>query len=853
MAKKSTATVADKLPTSPLWPTFTRARLRGDWRDGLILGTDNSVWLCRAVPMSPIADAKSDDDIDTAAQPLLAFADELATLSGGVGIRRSIARSSYREFQVLVVNLPQWWTPPTDHPMRDSLAAMFPRTQVTRARAAIIAVRLRDKVGGRGGIRGALDSIAETVVSGGTPIDDYEPDARRVAAAASRAGLTVPTDAQFRLANAWWNNGNAPDVYVLPSPDCMHVFTHAEQAQAAARAIRERDTQWQDVAAGSTITMATVQDLDMPFVPSNTDRAWWITQLIDQDALAVSLRGRIEPATITRAELRRNRQRNEEDLNERAQAGKMDRSELREQSDLLEQVESAYASGATPTIVDTSIIVGFNGYVPDMNELSTRLTAKLNPMLERQRAAMAETMLASNVRANPHLHDLPAVALAYSGASGLSIVGDRPTRGSVLLGFSQRDKQASWIDPMAATDEDSVPIFACVGQSGSGKTILLQWLATQMSATRPVVVVDPKPFSNLAGPVLERGGTVASLDDLESADGVFDPVRFSETPTDGIELAVAAIMEINPWGTLDAGRYETDLRAAIWYGVQKGATCTGQALGIALREGQIDKTAVAPIIRFAKTSPLFRACFGVTPRGEGLRVSSGITLIKAGSVDIAALASQDSNSQTVRAAKVLVRMMVFGSAMAVAGRDGVVALDEAWLFLQSGRGEIERLGRLARSQRVFPMLFTQRISDMLSAGLEGYISRGFILAIQDRDEAIAACKLFKIEPTDARLAAIMAADKIAAAGGGSEPNWSSMRALRDAVTGEVLRGSIGIYADLTKRAVPVEVVIPPAFLRMASTNKRDIDEREAAQRAAHEAKAAFEARGLPTHDPREML
>ncbi|WP_156250826.1 ATP-binding protein [Pseudactinotalea terrae] len=833
MARKPAA--ADVLPTQPQWPTFTRARLRGEWREGLVMGTDNSVWLWRAVPMSPVADAKSDSDIDQAAAPLLQMYAELAQLSAIVGNRRSIARQSYREVHTLVVNLPQWWTPPADHPMGAHLASLFPRTQETRVRTALIGVKLQDKVGGAGGIKATLDSIAETITSGGTPISDYEPDARRVAQAAARAGLTVPSNEQFRIANAWWNNGTAPDVYVLPSPDCMHVLTHAEQARAVARAMADPDAA-PDMDHVPTVTMATVQDIDLPYVPSNRAEAWWVTQLLDQDALVVSIRGRVEPAVITRAELRRNRQRIDEDIRDRLQQGKMERAEQEEHEHMLREVEAAYAAGAPPTLVDASVIVGFSGYVADMNELSVSLTAKLNPMLERQRQAMAETMIASNVRANPHVHDLPTQTVAYSGASGLSVVGDAPSAGSVLLGFTQRDKQASWLDPMAAADDDSVPAMTVVGQSGAGKTILLQWLAHQFSFTRPCIIVDPKMSSNLEGPVLERGGVVASLDDLESADGVFDPVRFSASPEDGIELAVTMIMDINPWGTRDAGQYETDLRAAIFYGVQRGATCTGQALALAVKAGEIGKAAVAPIFRFAQTSSLFRACFGISPKSQGLRVNNGLTLIKAGTIDIAALAAQDTNSQTVRAAKALVRMMVFGTAMAVSGRDGVVLLDEAWLFTQSGRAEVERLGRLARSQRVFPVLFTQRVSDLLKAELAGYISRGIILPIQDEDEAVAACKLFKIEPTPARLAAIMGSDKVAAAGGGQQPNWDSMRALRNPTTGEVLRGAIGIYCDLAKRAVPTEVVIPPAFLKMASTNKRDIDERELVKEQARLAK-----------------
>jgi len=35
---------------------------------------------------------------------------------------------------------------------------------------------------------------------------------------------------------------------------------------------------------------------------------------------------------------------------------------------------------------------------------------------------------------------------------------------------------------------------------------------------------------------------------------------------------------------------------------------------------------------------------------------------------------------------------VFGSAMALAGRGGVIHLDEAWVFLGAGKAEVERLG-----------------------------------------------------------------------------------------------------------------------------------------------------------------
>ncbi len=232
------------------------------------------------------------------------------------------------------------------------------------------------------------------------------------------------------------------------------------------------------------------------------------------------------------------------------------------------------------------------------------------------------------------------------------------------------------------------------------------------------------------------------------------------------------------------------------------------------------------------SSPLFRACVGFEPGGAGLRLAEGITYIRVGGtyLDLPAPGAA-STTQPQRISAALVRMMVFGSAMALSGRQGVIMLDEAWVFLGAGRSEVERLGRLARSQQVLPMLFTQRVTDALDAGLAGAISRGMVMSLNDETEARAALELFKLEATPARLARITARDTVGSTDGQVAPNWESYKALRDWQTGKVLRGAIGIYVDLFGRAVPVEVVIPPRLFLAASTNPEDVRRREA-QRAA---------------------
>jgi hypothetical protein len=117
-------------------------------------------------------------------------------------------------------------------------------------------------------------------------------------------------------------------------------------------------------------------------------------------------------------------------------------------------------------------------------------------------------------------------------------------------------------------------------------------------------------------------------------------------------------------------------------------------------------------------------------------------------------------------------------------------------------------------------MYTQKCTDPLRAGLAGYISRILILPIEDEQEARAACGLARLEATPDRIRRITAKSKT-----GSAPNWDSMRALRDPVTGAVLRGAVAIYCDLGGRAVPTEITIPPEFLALASTNPGDIDAR----------------------------
>lgn len=1224
--------MANNIKTTPDWPTMVAGRLT----DGRLISIDGSVWLYRKVPMAPVSEAKTSERAMMAGVPIDLSFEEVAMLTNIRGNRRALTRSAYRETHTLLVNIPTLFEPQPS-PIDTYLREQFPDT-IVDSRLLLFGVKLQASVGS-GGLKSAINSVAETFVSGGTPMSDFDRDFAEVDEALTRAGLSPLTSKDLRLANAWWNHGTSPDTPALFHSDHMHIFGSGEAVQVAQDLGADRCNEWPAINGAHWLSFASIQDFDLPYVNAKDTSAKWVAQLVQSGAAVVSVRSLVEPAKITREELRRQRKGYTDDLNSRFKEGKMDRSELDSKLAELGAVEEIYSDGSGPTtLVDTSVLVAFDGYVPDMSSVSSSQVT-LNSMLFRQQQAWAETMLCSMVRANPNLHDLPVPTVAYSGLPGLSTVGDRE---GALVGFTEGDRQPALLSPTAVAKEDTYPLCVVAAASGAGKSMMMLWLADQYARMgRPVVIIDPKALTldtliatpsgfvrngdivvgdkvigrdgqicsvtalsqtfttpdlyeiefddgqtitadaehrwvvsdandrrrmtargasdgadvrelirgpefvrdmttseliergletkggrtqfsvplasavelperdfvvspyllgawlgdgatrsgaiysgyddvhemgmllraewpnlelnypkgcpeftfpqdrslclhghsvndfriqselsprcgecatnhdrnfaasgsrsigdrtNLSlsyslkqigvrgnkhipseyqlgsadqrrallqglmdtdgtvktngslritlsvetlardvlslvrslgmkaniwegvskiseddpdiagskrlritaphwvvtfhteqpvfrlprklaaqkqryafgkqsaalyikairpvasqparcirvdsadhtylaagyvvthntgsshdGAVKASGGQVASLDDLMSADGVLDPLRFAITVEDGVEMAASMLLTVNPFGQ-EKLNYEVPLIAALNFGVSQGAKCIGQALQIATDAGRAPKDMVDRVVALADASPQFRAMVGFNPATEGLRIVDGITLIKVGRGHLN-LPSPGTAPEHLdisqRVSLSLVRMMLFGSATALTGRDGVIMQDEAWTILNADPKEVERLGRLARSQRVLPILFSQDISGAVRAGLQGFISRGFVGPIGDPVEARAALDLFGIEATDERMARVTAPGTTDSYGTDeyAAPNWNSMKALRDPRTRETLRGSVWLYSDLAGRVIPVECTIPASFLALASTNAADMDAR----------------------------
>ena len=765
----------------PDWPTTVRARKR----DGRVQGTDGSVWLYRSVPLAPVADAPDEVTGLEPGGPILAALDELAAMTGS-----RITAAQRREERLPAGAPAAGERAPPVHPRPSPagaahLAGMFPDTAVQR-RLLLFGVRLRDRITGAGW-RGAVDSAVETLVSGTVPLSDFDADYTDVDQALTRAGLATPSDERLPAGRGVVERRPVRRHPDAAARDHLHVFTSVSAAHAADQAGPADCTDWPEIPGQHAVTFAAVEQFDLGDTPATTVRPAGRSPGHRRRA------GRVHPGTGGTGE--------DHPRGAAAPAPAVPAGRHRAAPGGEDVRRAAGGDPGRARVHRGRLRAGwaahpgrFHGARRPQRPVRRCRRGRRGQrrhserMPYRQEAAFAETWLCSPVRAVPHLHDLPSHTVAYSGLPSLSSVGDPD---GALLGFTEKDRQPAYLSPTAAAANDGLPVCGVFGQTGSGKTIAMLYLADQFARTgHPQVIFDPKPLSDHTAAVLASGGRVASLDELIHADGVLDPLRFAHTPDLGVEEAANMLLSVNPWGSRGGDVYP-GLMKALRIGVQDGATCIGQALRTAADHG-VPREVTDPVFELAGASPLFRAMVGMDPDTETLRVADGITLIKVGRTRLELPAPGTPRSEMTppqRVSASLIRMITLGSMSALAERDGVMHLDEAWVVLGAGVAEMDAIGRTARSLRVLPILYTQKCTDALRAGLAGYISRILILPMQDEQEARAACGLARLEPTSDRIRRITAKART-----GNAPNWDSMRALRDPGTGETLRGAVASTA-----------------------------------------------------------
>lgn len=778
------------------------------WRDneGTYVSNGGEMWVYRVLDVHPLRWEDTATKLDLGS-PLAALLYELADTSKDMGVGlKSLTKS--REIHLLALTWEENATLPQDTPegleplLSDLLDAVVP------VKAVLVGVKLFQTIDTSSGVKGIVESAKRNASKalGEEAVDfaPYEQDRKRVMEILRRNGASrPPTKDVQRYMESWYNLGRGPDATIVETRSELYIGDF------------------------DRLEFAAVMAFDNPELQAPHD-TWALTaQTTPSPASVISIRGQLDPSTVSRVRVRRSQRRMLDQIAEEEASGDVERPEHTDTYQLAQRLEQFIVSGREPLISNCSIVMARhvepNITTTYIDELRNDFGIELKPLEHRQLAALEETLPCGAVRANPFLQDVSVGMLAYAGLQGFSRLGDST---GVFAGWVDPEYPPCLLNPLGAPARERPPSMLVAGEPGSGKTMLMQTLAAQISlAGMRVIFVNPKGFDTLDGllEIVPEGERIG-LSEIERQGGFFDPFRFVKPTPEGRQVAADIATQhilavLGSRGTAGLG-FTQDQEIALIAGMREaadqGATCVAHALTFVQDEFVRDQ-----VLKQA-TDPLFRLGIagldGTAP--EPFADSSNLLLIEFDRpLDLPEKGVQPSEyTRTQRLAVAAVRL-VTRSAMEILGSSGGGALfvDEAWMFLQSQEGlaALQSLGRLGRSQNILPVFATQRVDDLLKDGIDmqSYLSRVFVLQLSDEKEAAAALKLCQLEPRPDRI------------------GWLRQAGPRRLETGEVVRGAMGVHMDLDGRHAAVLISIPEWLRKTLSSNPEESRRRREARSA----------------------
>jgi len=706
-----------------LWTTPWQTR---DIED-VYVGNNNSVWLYRSLPLTPL---QWEDD-----NAKMGICSELATLLDEIG-SLSVAPISgikslgyNREIHILSINWEEDFTP--DKQTSVKLSNFISETLEgfsTPKRALFIGVRLRHS--GKNNKEKVLDKaksvVTKLLLEDVTDRSLYNEDASIISSIISRyGGKKLSRDERNQL-ESWYNMGRGPDVTIVENVTSI------------------------DVSDYDTFEFSAVMNFGQPILYPPNSR-WILDALTHIDApKVVSVRAELEPATVTRNRARKSQRRVSSAIQEESLTGDLEKVELTDTFQMAQEFERYMVDVGDPILTKCSILLVRS--VQPTNEtyldfLRNSYDIQIKPLEHRQIRALDETLPASSRRVNPFLQDITIAMLAYSGLNGFSNIGDK---NGVFIGVADPDITPVFLDVKGAPNRNLPPAMLVAGDPGSGKTFLCQSIALQATLEgHPVIFINPKGFDSLKPLADLTNGQVVKMSALAVKPGAFDPFRYAP-PQIAAEIATTHILSVlgNREGFTQA--QELLVGQAMRDGARTGARCVGDALKYIT-----DEAVVTQIRQQVDGSSLFALGIALEPWPE-FSATGGLTLVEFDrKLDLPDPSKDSSNySRAENISLAAVRLVARASLeILMKSGGGVLIVDEAWTFLgfPEGLAAMQSLGREGRSLNILPVFATQRIADVISRDMEGYLSRVFCLKLSDPREAKAALELCKLEPNESRI------------------------------------------------------------------------------------------------------
>ena len=786
------------------------------WRsdDGIYIGFNGEAWFYQALTLSPMQWEDHDARLGITKQLTNLLAD-LGGLSkeSATGLKRL---ATMREIHLLSIT---WWdllSPPelNSPELRAYQAAAFGACDIPN-RCLLIGVKLDRKVldlkatGKKKTLTGLVDAVTEQVGEDVPDVKLFQDDLHKVKEICKRYNSEDLSREQFEQLESWFNQGRGVDVEIQDHPDKLVIHDGAEYEVAAVRAFEK------------------------PRLSPGVDQ--WILDALahpGDSPQAVSIRATLEPTGVTRGRSRMAQRRIEANMEEEEKSGDLEKRELTQTHKLARDFEDYLTNYGTPMLSNVSFLFArelTEATETYMDFLANAYGIRLKPLVQRQLPALEEFLPTSPMRVNPFLQDVNIPMVAQAGLPAFSELGEDS---GAFVGMVDPDGTPLYIDPRFTSRQNLPPVFGVFGDPGSGKTFFAQNFVTQVvKGGEAAFFINPKGASSLYGMCdylnLEGDGSAAtrmSMSALEKVPGAFDPFRFAKSREDAAEIAAKHLLAPmdTPGDRMDQ-KFRLSLESGLKYGARAGVDCVWDALEFIVDETH-RKEWKNLIQQQMDASSLFALGVAKTPRPR-LSMAGHLNLVDfdrdIGLPPPNKRPSEYTSQEWIAIATIGLVTKAAIEILLVNG-GGVLVLDEAWTFLQipEALSVLDKLAREGRSQGILPVFLTQKVKDVITGDLAGYMSRVLVLKMDDAEEAETAVEICGLEPTPERLEWLRSA--------GPKPPK------KDA-DGNILEEAVwatGIFSDPRKRHAAVALgPTPEAAVRAWSTNPDDVAEREAELRA----------------------
>ena len=714
-------------------------------KGGIVVGHNQEVWLWRVLESAALKYG-SDESRARHAARLHTMLVDLGRTGRDPMIRGSSVGSDYREFHLIALNWTEWAQVPDGTPAK--LAEWLEPVLRFAVGEGIFAVGAKLRKAAAPGANSLnpvriLKSYLEEASGGSPDLTSYAADRATVATILGKAGGRVPTLAELRRLELWWKGGGhaRPDgmQWMPDGRSVANDYWQYGNLEVSAMAFYER-------------TLMDAQGL-------------WLADAfghVESGCVAASIRGKLVPSKVVRDQMRRAQRKALGRVEEQEKTQDIRREEDSENLNLANALEEAFRTESEPMMRDVSLIMAretdAEARESYLDELENRWGVVVKPVEYRQRSALLE-MLPCGPRSvglkKPFVQDCSIDIVAESGFGSMSRVGDDPP--GIFLGLAPPDLSLAWLDPFGASKTHMPATMLIVGDSGSGKTFSLQSIATQgANAEINTAMINPKPADSLAGFCAAAGGTTIKIATGGDTPGLLDPFRFA--PTSGMAAEIASAHMSTVLGDAISHQDRILMEAAFRRAADQGAQCVGHCL----EHLDVPPEAKKMVLAQAEGSSLFALGIAPEPLPGLAAAGKGLTLIEFDRplpipTKVDAMPNYEPIVRTAIAVMRLVVRAVMEQMFAAKGpgglpQGGILIIDEAHALMGSEEGLaiIERLSREGRSQKVLPILATQRVADV--ADLGPYLSRVVALKLSDRSEAIAALELLRLDPTEKRIA-----------------------------------------------------------------------------------------------------